>query len=54
MINNKLVAMAAYEAPKVEVIEMEVEKGFAASGNLIGGTTGEEDMGGGGNIGVPW
>ena len=24
-------AMAAYEAPKVEVIEVEVEKGFAAS-----------------------
>ena len=23
--------MAAYEAPKVEVIEVEVEKGFAAS-----------------------
>ena len=25
-------AMAAYEAPKVEVIEVEVEKGFATSG----------------------
>ena len=24
----------AYEAPKVEVIEVEVEQGFAASGNL--------------------
>ena len=24
-------AMAAYEAPKVEVIEVEVEKGFAGS-----------------------
>lgn len=24
-------AMAAYEAPKVEVIEVEVERGFAAS-----------------------
>ena len=26
-------AMAAYEAPKVEVIEVEVEKGFAGSMN---------------------
>ena len=42
-----------YEAPIVEVIEVEVEKGFAGS-NPIGGTTGEEDMGGGGNITIPW
>lgn len=26
--------MAAYEAPKVEVIEVEAEQGFAVSGNL--------------------
>ena len=26
-------AMAAYEAPKVEVIEVQVEQGFAASGD---------------------
>ena len=53
-MKNKEQAMAAYEAPKVEVIEVEVEKGFATSVNLIGGATGEEDMGGGGSIGVPW
>ena len=28
--------MAAYEAPKVEVIEVEVEQGFAASGDITG------------------
>ena len=28
---NKQQAMEAYEAPKVEIIEVEVEKGFAAS-----------------------
>lgn len=44
---------AAYEAPIVEVIEVEVEKGFAGS-NPIGGTTEEEDMGGGGSITIPW
>ena len=30
-MKNKEQAMAAYEAPKVEVIEVEVEKGFAIS-----------------------
>ena len=30
-MKSKEQAMAAYEAPKVEVIEVEVEKGFAAS-----------------------
>jgi hypothetical protein len=35
--------MEAYEAPKVEVIEVEVEKGFAASSNIesLGGTNEE-------------
>ena len=28
--------IASYEAPRVEVIEVEVEKGFAASGNTEG------------------
>ena len=32
MKNKELVTMAAYEAPKVEVIEVEVEQGFAISG----------------------
>ena len=32
MKNNELVTMAAYEPPKVEVIEVEVEQGFATSG----------------------
>lgn len=32
MKSNEQQAMAAYEAPKVEVIEVQVEQGFAASG----------------------
>lgn len=44
---------AAYEAPKVEVIEVQVEQGFASS-NPITGTTVEEDMGGGGSGSYPW
>ena len=31
-MKSKEQAMVAYEAPKVEVIEVEVEKGFAMSG----------------------
>ena len=31
MKNKEQQAMAAYEAPKVEVIEVQVEQGFAAS-----------------------
>ena len=38
--------MKHYEAPKVEVIEAEIEQGFAAS-NPTTGTTEEEDMGDG-------
>lgn len=42
----------AYEAPIVEVIEVEVEQGFAGSGYPISGTVEEDDMGdtGGGMI----
>lgn len=32
MENREKQTVAAYEAPKVEIIEVEVEKGFAASG----------------------
>ena len=31
-MKNKEQAMVAYEPPKVEVIEVQVEQGFAASG----------------------
>ena len=34
---NKQQAMEAYEAPKVEIIEVEVEKGFAGSMNFEDG-----------------
>ena len=37
MKNKEQQAMAAYEAPKVEVIEVEVEKGFALSNFDDGG-----------------
>ena len=44
--------LLAYETPQVEVIEVEVEKGFASSGYPISGTVEEDDMGdtGGGMI----
>ena len=35
MITNEL-KMAAYEAPYVEVFEVEVEKGFASSNDAFG------------------
>lgn len=35
--------METYEAPKVEVIEVEVEKGFAASTEPLGPTKDELD-----------
>ena len=35
MKDKKQQAMAAYEAPKVEVIEVQVEQGFAASGEPL-------------------
>ena len=36
MKNKEQQAMAAYEPPKVEVIEVAVEQGFAASGGPDG------------------
>ena len=44
-MNSKEQVLAAYEAPQVEVIEVEVEQGFAVSGE------GQlYDFGNGGNI----
>ena len=45
--------MKHYEAPKMEVIEVEIEQGFATS-NPITRTTTEEDMGGGSGGSFPW
>lgn len=42
-----------YEAPQVEIIEVEVEKGFAGS-TIIGGEIEEESMGDGGIGTFPW
>lgn len=43
--------MERYETPQVEIIEVEVEKGFAGSTLDITGGMGETDpMGGNGNI----
>lgn len=36
MKKEVLETMAAYEAPKVEVIEVAVEKGYAQSGDIEG------------------
>lgn len=38
MMNATTMVMEAYEAPKVEVIEVEVEKGFAVSIESVGET----------------
>ena len=35
-MNKKTMVMETYEAPKAEVIEVEVEKGFAASNGVDG------------------
>ena len=37
-MNVTSMVMEAYEAPKVEVIEIEVEKGFAATVETLGET----------------
>lgn len=42
-----------YEAPLVELIEVQVEQGFAGS-VVIGGSASDEDLSGDGNIGVEW
>ena len=45
--------ITTYEAPLVEVIEVQVEQGFAGS-VVIGGYASDEDLSGDGNIGVEW
>ncbi len=45
--------ITTYEAPLVEVIEVQVEQGFAGS-VVIGGSASDEDLSGDGNIGVEW
>jgi hypothetical protein len=37
---NLMAACAAYVAPSVELIEVSVERGFAESGTVDGGTAG--------------
>ena len=46
--------MNMYEPPQVEVIEVEVEQGFAGSGTPISGTVEEDDMGNTGGGMLPW
>ena len=43
-----------YESPQVEVIEVEVEQGFAGSNTIIGGNAVNEPMDGGGTGDFPW
>lgn len=45
--------ITTYEAPLVELIEVQVEQGFAGS-VVIGGSASDEDLSGDGNIGVEW
>ena len=49
-VNNE--RTGAYEAPKVEVLEVAIEKGFASSS--IDGTAVDEDMDGGGGGSFGW
>ena len=52
---NKQQTMEAYEPPVVEVIEVEVEQGFAGSPiSITGGDTVYDDMGGAGGGSYPW
>ena len=51
--------MNQYQSPTIEIQEVLVEKGFAASGGssssgIDGGLGGSEGMGGGGDINVGW
>lgn len=42
-MNKKTMVMETYEVPKAEVIEVEVEKGFAVSAEPLGPTRDELD-----------
>ena len=54
-MKNKEQTVAVYEAPMVEMIEVEVEKGFAGSPiSITGGETDYDDMGGAGGGSYPW
>ena len=52
-MKTKEQTMEAYEAPRVEVIEVQVEQGFATS-NPIDGTATDENMGAGGGGTFGW
>ena len=45
--------ITTYEAPLAELVEVQVEQGFAGS-VVIGGSASDEDLSGDGNIGVEW
>lgn len=50
--------MNQYESPTIEILEIQVEKGFAgsnpSSSGIDGGLGGSEGMDGGGNVNVGW
>lgn len=54
MMNTSQQQPMTYEAPLMEVISVEVEKGFASSTIIDGTTDSGGAMGGGGDLGVPW
>ena len=43
-MNKKELIMEAYEAPRVKVIEVEVEQGYALSGEMRGEMPGEGNI----------
>ena len=51
----KIEKMTNYESPEVEVIEVEVESGFATSSTSVDGSSTNEPMEGGNGTGTfPW
>ena len=57
-INNYNDMINLYESPKIDILQVLVEKGFVGSGSssngIEGGLGGSEGMDGGGDINVGW
>ncbi len=55
MKRNRQAMATAYEAPKVEVIEVQVEQGFATSGTALDGSSNSVPVEGNNSTGsFPW
>ncbi len=55
MKRNRQAMATAYEAPKVEIIEVQVEQGFATSGTALDGSSNSVPVEGNNSTGsFPW